>query len=205
MERSDEKQYRPYSHHPCREPGQAAPAAASHARQDRWRTLLDEASFLASSRGRRSKTSSASRLSAASTSSPTASRAKPSSSPISPSVLSGLEKDEIGSPDRAVWKEVSQRVSGYYAAYLGGKADTMVRNPPLMCTGPITYTGHAVLQLLRDGDGEVPAREGNRPRRAHGGHAGVHEPRPAAGALRAGAARRAPRVAPRTVWSTATT
>ena len=60
--------------------------------------------------------------------------------------FSGLEVDSVGVPERQVWKEELEEFGEYYAEYLGGKAQTMVRNPPLLCTGPITYTGHAVLQ-----------------------------------------------------------
>jgi 5-methyltetrahydropteroyltriglutamate--homocysteine methyltransferase len=60
--------------------------------------------------------------------------------------FSGLEVDSVGVPERQVWKEELEEFGEYYAEYLGGKAQSMVRNPPLVCTGPITYTGHAVLQ-----------------------------------------------------------
>jgi 5-methyltetrahydropteroyltriglutamate--homocysteine methyltransferase len=60
--------------------------------------------------------------------------------------FSGVEVDSVGVPERQVWKEELEEFGEYYADYLGGKAQTMVRNPPLVCTGPITYTGHAVLQ-----------------------------------------------------------
>jgi 5-methyltetrahydropteroyltriglutamate--homocysteine methyltransferase len=60
--------------------------------------------------------------------------------------LSGLEPDAIGAPDRAVWKEELEQFPEYYADYLGGKAQTMVRNPPLVCTAPVKYVGQAVLQ-----------------------------------------------------------
>jgi 5-methyltetrahydropteroyltriglutamate--homocysteine methyltransferase len=60
--------------------------------------------------------------------------------------LSGLEADSIGVPDRAVWKEELEQFGDYYAEYLGGKAQTMVRTPPLVCTGPVSYIGRAVLQ-----------------------------------------------------------
>jgi 5-methyltetrahydropteroyltriglutamate--homocysteine methyltransferase len=60
--------------------------------------------------------------------------------------LSGLEVDTIGSPDRAVWREELEQFPEYYKQYLGGKAETMVRNPPLICTAPIRYTGQAILQ-----------------------------------------------------------
>jgi len=60
--------------------------------------------------------------------------------------LSGLEVDTVGVPDRQVAREELEQFGEYYAEYLGGKAQTMVRNPPLVCTGPITYTGRDVLQ-----------------------------------------------------------
>jgi 5-methyltetrahydropteroyltriglutamate--homocysteine methyltransferase len=60
--------------------------------------------------------------------------------------LTGLEVSATGVSDRAVWKEELEQFSEYYQQYLGGKAETMVRNPPLVCTGPITYKGHHALQ-----------------------------------------------------------
>jgi 5-methyltetrahydropteroyltriglutamate--homocysteine methyltransferase len=60
--------------------------------------------------------------------------------------LSGLEVDGVGVPERQIDKDELAEFPEYYADYLGGKAQTMIRNPPLVCTGPITYTGHAVLQ-----------------------------------------------------------
>jgi 5-methyltetrahydropteroyltriglutamate--homocysteine methyltransferase len=60
--------------------------------------------------------------------------------------LSGLEVDDVGVPERTVWKEELEQFRDYYADYLGAKAQTMVRTPPLVCTGPVTYTGQAVLQ-----------------------------------------------------------
>jgi 5-methyltetrahydropteroyltriglutamate--homocysteine methyltransferase len=60
--------------------------------------------------------------------------------------LSGLEVDAIGVPDRAVWPGEMERFPEYYREYLGGKAQAMVRNPPLRCTGPIEYVGQAVVQ-----------------------------------------------------------
>jgi 5-methyltetrahydropteroyltriglutamate--homocysteine methyltransferase len=60
--------------------------------------------------------------------------------------LTGLEVDSIGAPERAVWREELEQFPEYYQQYLGGKAQTMVRNPPLVCTGPIEYVGHASLQ-----------------------------------------------------------
>ncbi len=60
--------------------------------------------------------------------------------------LSGLQLDEVGVPDRSVWKEELAQFPEYYRDYLGGKARSMVRNPPLVCTGPITYTGQAAVQ-----------------------------------------------------------
>src|SRR5262249_7416347 len=60
--------------------------------------------------------------------------------------LSGLEVDTIGGPDRAVWPGEMERFPEYYRDYLGGKAQTMGRNPPLKCTRPIEYVGQAILQ-----------------------------------------------------------
>jgi len=60
--------------------------------------------------------------------------------------LSGLEVDTVGVPDRAVWPGELERFPEYYRQYLGGKAETMVRSPPLKCTGPIEYVGQTVLQ-----------------------------------------------------------
>jgi len=60
--------------------------------------------------------------------------------------LTGLEPDSIGAPDRAVWKEELEEFPEYYKEYLGGKAQVSLRVPPLVCTGPISYVGHAVLQ-----------------------------------------------------------
>src|SRR5436305_7344416 len=60
--------------------------------------------------------------------------------------LSGLESDAVGAPDRAVWKEELEQFPEYYKEYLGGKAQVSLRIPPLVCTGPVTYVGHAVLQ-----------------------------------------------------------
>ena len=60
--------------------------------------------------------------------------------------LSGLEVDPVGVPERSVWKAELEQFPEYYREYLGGKAQTVVRNLPLVCTGPITYTGQAVLQ-----------------------------------------------------------
>jgi len=60
--------------------------------------------------------------------------------------LTGLEVDSIGAPERAVWREELEQFPEYYQQYLGGKAQTMVRNPPLVCTGPIEYVGQASLQ-----------------------------------------------------------
>jgi 5-methyltetrahydropteroyltriglutamate--homocysteine methyltransferase len=61
--------------------------------------------------------------------------------------LTGLEPRPTSSlPDRAVWKEELEQFPEYYAQYLGGKAETVVRNPPLVCTGPITYKGQAAVQ-----------------------------------------------------------
>jgi 5-methyltetrahydropteroyltriglutamate--homocysteine methyltransferase len=60
--------------------------------------------------------------------------------------LSGLEPSLTGVPDRAVWKAELEQFPEYYQEYLGGKARSLVGNPPLSCTGPIRYTGQAVLQ-----------------------------------------------------------
>ena len=60
--------------------------------------------------------------------------------------LTGFEIDSEGVPDRAVWKEELEQFPEYYKQYLGGKAETMVRNPPLVCTGPVTYKGQALVQ-----------------------------------------------------------
>jgi 5-methyltetrahydropteroyltriglutamate--homocysteine methyltransferase len=60
--------------------------------------------------------------------------------------LTGLEASGTGVPDRSVWKEELEQFAEYYQKYLGGKAETMVRNPPLVCTGPITYKGQKALQ-----------------------------------------------------------
>src|SRR5712691_5023525 len=46
----------------------------------------------------------------------------------------------------ADWKEELEQFAEYYQQYLGGKAETMVRNPPLVCTGPITYKGQKALR-----------------------------------------------------------
>ncbi|HEY1298038.1 MAG TPA: cobalamin-independent methionine synthase II family protein [Chloroflexota bacterium] len=81
--------------------------------------------------------------------------------------LSGLEVDSVGVPDRQVWREELEQFPEYYAEYLGGKAQTMVRNPPLVCTGPITYTGHATLQTdienLKAAMSKVQVEEGFMP------------------------------------------
>ncbi len=60
--------------------------------------------------------------------------------------LTGLEASGTGVPDRSVWKEELEQFAEYYQQYLGGKAETMVRNPPLVCTGPITYKGQKALR-----------------------------------------------------------
>jgi 5-methyltetrahydropteroyltriglutamate--homocysteine methyltransferase len=60
--------------------------------------------------------------------------------------LSGLQVDTVGVPDRAIWPGELERFPEYYREYLGGKAQTMVRDPPLKCTGPIEYVGQAALQ-----------------------------------------------------------
>src|SRR4051794_6261390 len=60
--------------------------------------------------------------------------------------LGGFEVDTLGAPQRAVWKEELDQFPEYYREYLGGKAETMVHSPPLVCNGPVTYTGQQVLQ-----------------------------------------------------------
>jgi len=60
--------------------------------------------------------------------------------------LSGLEVDTVGVPERQVAREELEQFGEYYAEYLGGKAQTMVHTPPLVCTGPISYIGRDVLQ-----------------------------------------------------------
>jgi 5-methyltetrahydropteroyltriglutamate--homocysteine methyltransferase len=60
--------------------------------------------------------------------------------------LSGLEVDSVGVPERQIDKDELAEFGEYYADYLGGKAQTMIHNPPLVCTGPITYTGREVVQ-----------------------------------------------------------
>jgi 5-methyltetrahydropteroyltriglutamate--homocysteine methyltransferase len=60
--------------------------------------------------------------------------------------LSGFEADTVGTPDRAMSKEELEQFPEYYKQYLGGKAEVMVRTTPLVCTGPVTYVGHAYLQ-----------------------------------------------------------
>ena len=60
--------------------------------------------------------------------------------------LGGFEADAVGTPDRAMSKEELEQFPEYYAQYLGGKAEVMVRTTPLVCTGPVTYVGHAILQ-----------------------------------------------------------
>ncbi len=59
--------------------------------------------------------------------------------------LTGLEVDLVGVPDRAIYKGELERFPEYYREYLGGKAAAMIRYPPLICTGPISYKGQAVL------------------------------------------------------------
>jgi 5-methyltetrahydropteroyltriglutamate--homocysteine methyltransferase len=61
--------------------------------------------------------------------------------------LSGLEPDTIGVPDRTVWKGELDRFPEYYREYLGGKAQSMIRNRPLICTGPVSYKGQAALRV----------------------------------------------------------
>src|SRR5262249_10857743 len=60
--------------------------------------------------------------------------------------LSGLEPDTVGVPDRTVWQGELDRFPEYYREYLGGKTQSMIRNRPLICTGPVTYQGQAALQ-----------------------------------------------------------
>jgi 5-methyltetrahydropteroyltriglutamate--homocysteine methyltransferase len=77
--------------------------------------------------------------------------------------LSGLQASPTGVPERAVWKEELEQFPEYYAQYLGGKAETVVRNPPLVCSGPIAYTGQAAVQAdidnLRAALAEVDVEE----------------------------------------------
>src|SRR5438105_5301893 len=60
--------------------------------------------------------------------------------------LTGLEIDTVGVPERAVWKEELEQFPEYYKQYLGGKAESLVRNPPIVCTGPIAYKGQDAVQ-----------------------------------------------------------
>jgi 5-methyltetrahydropteroyltriglutamate--homocysteine methyltransferase len=64
--------------------------------------------------------------------------------------LTGLDVDAVGVPDRAVWQGELDRFPEYYREYLGGKAESMIRYPPLICTGPIAYKGHAALRADLD-------------------------------------------------------
>jgi 5-methyltetrahydropteroyltriglutamate--homocysteine methyltransferase len=79
--------------------------------------------------------------------------------------LSGLEPDTIGVPDRAVWKGELDRFPEYYREYLGGKAQSMIRNRPLVCTGPISYQGQAASRHRQ------PAQRARQSRRGGGVHA----------------------------------
>lgn len=47
---------------------------------------------------------------------------------------------------RVAWKAELDAFPEYYAQYLGDKSGSSVRNPRLVCTGPITYTGQKALQ-----------------------------------------------------------
>ncbi len=61
--------------------------------------------------------------------------------------LGGLEVRPGGwSEDRSPWRKEIDAFPEYYAEYLGGKNSAAVRNPPLVCTGPLTYTGKDALQ-----------------------------------------------------------
>jgi 5-methyltetrahydropteroyltriglutamate--homocysteine methyltransferase len=60
--------------------------------------------------------------------------------------LSGFAADPNGMPERGVWREELERFPEYYQEYLGGKAQSLIRTPRLVCTGPISYTGQRVLQ-----------------------------------------------------------
>jgi 5-methyltetrahydropteroyltriglutamate--homocysteine methyltransferase len=61
--------------------------------------------------------------------------------------LTGLERAPTPNvDDRSAWRTEIAEFPEYYAEYLGGKNRANVRNPPLVCSGPITYQGQAVLQ-----------------------------------------------------------
>jgi 5-methyltetrahydropteroyltriglutamate--homocysteine methyltransferase len=81
--------------------------------------------------------------------------------------LSGLDIDTVGVPDRAVPQGELEQFPEYYRQYLGGKAETMIRNPPLICTGPVTYTGQAILRTdidnLKSAMAELNVEEGFMP------------------------------------------
>jgi len=65
--------------------------------------------------------------------------------------LSGLEVSPTPNvDDRSAWRAEIADFPEYYAEYLGGKNRSNVRNPPLVCTGPIAYRGEAVLQADLD-------------------------------------------------------
>lgn len=61
--------------------------------------------------------------------------------------LGGLEPRESARlDDRSPWRKEIEAFPEYYKEYLGGKNSASVRQPPLVCTGPITYTGQEALQ-----------------------------------------------------------
>src|SRR5215831_13652075 len=61
--------------------------------------------------------------------------------------LTGLEVSPTPNiDDRSAWRAEIDELPEYYAEYLGGKNRSNVRNPPLVCTGPIAYQGQEVLQ-----------------------------------------------------------
>jgi 5-methyltetrahydropteroyltriglutamate--homocysteine methyltransferase len=65
--------------------------------------------------------------------------------------LSGVEpSDTPNVDDRAPWRAELDAFPEYYADYLGGKNRAAVRNPPLVCTGPIKYRGQAALRADLD-------------------------------------------------------
>ena len=61
--------------------------------------------------------------------------------------LSGFEISATPTvDDRASWRAELDQFPEYYQEYLGGKNRSTVRNPALICSGPLTYVGQAVLQ-----------------------------------------------------------
>jgi 5-methyltetrahydropteroyltriglutamate--homocysteine methyltransferase len=61
--------------------------------------------------------------------------------------LTGLELSPVQTvDDRSAWRKEIEGFPEYYTEYLGGKNRSNVRNPPLVCTGPITYQGEAALR-----------------------------------------------------------